>query len=96
MDKLKVQTHSKWIATPHIQEQIDSKIAHMMTYENEIPGITVIHNLRDFTVLYITEPGLKILKINLKEIQDLGLDYYKKYFSPDSYAYSFAQAFNLI
>lgn len=87
MDKLKNLFTSKWIASPEMQEQIDAKIAHIVTYENEIPGIIVIHNLRDFSVIHISEPGLKVLQTNNEDIKALGLDYYKKYLSPDSYAY---------
>ncbi|MEO7315172.1 MAG: helix-turn-helix transcriptional regulator [Ginsengibacter sp.] len=87
MDKLKNLPTSEWIASPGMQQQIDSKIAHIITFENEIPGILVIHNLRDFSVVHMSEAGLKILQTNLQDMKALGLDYYKRYLSPDSYEY---------
>lgn len=84
MDKLKYLFNSKWTAPPGLQEQIDSKIAHILTYENEIPGMIVIHNLRDFSVAHMSEAGLKILQTNLQDLKALGLDYYKTYLSPES------------
>lgn len=87
MDKLKSLLNSKWVATPFIQEQIDSKIAHILSYEKEIPGIIVVHNIRDYTIVYMSENGLKILQTNLNEVKKLGLEYYKTYLSPESYAY---------
>ncbi len=87
MDKLQNLSNSKWVAPPGIQEQMDSKIAHILTYENEIPGIIVIHNLQDFSVAHMSESGLKILQTNLKDLKILGLDYYKTYLNPDSYEY---------
>ena len=87
MDKLRRLSNSDWIITPGMQKEIDFKISHIISYENEIPGMIVIHNIRDYSLVYMSEAGLKILQTNLHDLKALGLDYYKMYLSPDSYEY---------
>ena len=87
MDNLKNLCNSEWIATPKMQAQIDAKIAHILSFEDEIPGVIVIHNIRDYSVVHMSESGLRALNTSLKELKALGMDYYKRFLSPDSYNY---------
>lgn len=87
MKSLKIKPVTKFIAPPALQEKIDAKIAFLRSFENEIPGIIVIHNIRDFSIVHMSEAGLKTLKTTIEEIKTLGLEYYQTFLSPDSYAY---------
>ena len=78
---------SSWIATTEQQKLIDSKIAFLQTFEKEIPGLIVIHNLRNFNVECMSENGLKRMNTTIEELKEMGLNYYKNFLNPDSYAY---------
>ena len=69
------------------QKLIASKIAHLQTFEKEIPGIIVIHNLQNFNVEYMSENGLREMGTTLEELKRLGIDYYKTFLNKDSYDY---------
>ncbi len=87
MNQYETSVASSWIATIEQQKLIDSKIAFLKTFEHEIPGLIVIHNLRNLNVECMSENGLKRMNTTTEELKNLGLNYYKKFLNADSYAY---------
>lgn len=87
MNNLENTDISAWSPTPDQQRLIDMKIKHLQTFEKEIPGIIVIHNLRNFNVVYMSENGLKLMNTTLEELKKMELEYYTSFLSEDSYAY---------
>lgn len=63
---------------------IDNKIAEIAALADKIPGVVVIHDLRDWSVAWMSERGLKSLGITLDELISLPPgEYYKRYFNPE-------------
>lgn len=78
---------STWEATIEQQTLIDSKISTIRAYENEIPGIIVVHNLRNFKISYMSESGLKFLNTTMENLKAMGVAFYENYLNPDSFEY---------
>ncbi len=52
-----------------------------------IPGVVIIHDPRDWSVVYMSERGLKQLKLSLKEVCSLSsTEYYSRYFNAEDAA----------
>lgn len=49
----------------------------------ELPGITVVHDIDGFKPLYMSSNGLKILGVTFEELLETGEDYTKKFFNQD-------------
>lgn len=48
-----------------------------------LPGVAIVHSIHDHRVIYMSEPGRKILNASNEEMQAMGMDYYNKFFNPD-------------
>jgi DNA-binding CsgD family transcriptional regulator len=66
-----------------LQERIDAKIEAIRNIENDIPCIIIVHDLRNFHVVYISQKGLDILQTTLEEVQSLGKEYFERYFNAE-------------
>lgn len=66
-----------------LQKKMEEKIAMLKTIEQDIPAIIVVHNLVDTSVVYMSEKGLNILGITLKELIEMGPDYHSRFFNPE-------------
>lgn len=64
-----------------LQQRIDEKILLLKKLEQDIPSVTIVHDLRDTSVLYMSPRGLKILGITMKELIDIGPDYHTRFFN---------------
>ncbi len=63
---------------------IDEKIAEIATVADKLPGVVVIHDLRDWSVAWMSDRGLKSLGITLEELVSLPPgEYYQRYFNPE-------------
>lgn len=62
---------------------IDSKIAEIESYENDIPGVIIVFQASDFAVVYMSKRGRDILKITNEELRDLGPNYHTRFFNPE-------------
>jgi len=66
-----------------LQKKIDEKIKLLKIVEYELPVVTIVHNLKDATVVYMSPRGLKILGVTLQEVVDMGQDYHSRFFNAD-------------
>lgn len=56
---------------------------HISTFNN-IPGVVILHDLRNWTIAYMSENGLQLLDTTLDEICSLPTEvYHAKYFNAD-------------
>lgn len=66
-----------------IEERIEMKIREIAAIAEEIPGVIIIHNIRDLSVVYMSPRGQRILGVNNEELVRMGPDYYHRFFNPD-------------
>jgi DNA-binding CsgD family transcriptional regulator len=69
-----------------LQQKIKSKLDALIAVEADIPPVTIVINLRDATVLYMSTRGLKILGVTLNEILEMGQEYHTRFFNPEDAA----------
>jgi DNA-binding CsgD family transcriptional regulator len=63
--------------------KINRKIKAIEATADEIPGVIIIHNIHDGSVVYMSKRGLDILGVTLKEVIDMGTDYHTNYFNAE-------------
>lgn len=66
-----------------IEERIAAKIQEIAALAEEIPGVIIIHNIRDLSVAYMSPRGQRILGVNNEELVRMGPEYYNRFFNPD-------------
>lgn len=66
-----------------LQQRINEKLETLRCYEKDIPGVLIIHSIKDSTVVYMSQRGLDILGITLDEVRNLKTEYYDRFFNPD-------------
>lgn len=64
-----------------LQQRIDEKVILLKKLEQDIPSVTIVHDLRDTSVLYMSPRGLRILGITMKELTAIGPDYHARFFN---------------
>jgi DNA-binding CsgD family transcriptional regulator len=70
-----------------LQERVAGKIEEASPYLEQIPGVVIIHYLQPSTVIYMSRNGLNRLNVTLKELQEMGTDYYERFFNLEDAAY---------
>ncbi|SDA89042.1 regulatory protein, luxR family [Algoriphagus alkaliphilus] len=66
-----------------MQEAIQKKIDHIKSIEKSLPAMIIVHDIRDSTVVYMSEMALRGLGVTLQELLDLGLEYHQRFFNPE-------------
>lgn len=70
------------------QSLIRRKIAEISAVADQLPVITIIHNMpAGFTVEYMSQRGLQFLRTSLPELKAMKTDYHDRYFNPRDAAY---------
>ncbi len=70
--------------TTLLQQIIDQNISEIIPIANKLPGVVVIHDLRDWSVGWMSPRGLEELGVTLEEITSLTSEtYYSRYFNPE-------------
>lgn len=66
------------------QDRISSAIAKISAIADELPGVVIVHDLRDWSVVWMSDRGLKQLDVTLEEVTKITADeYYTTYFNPE-------------
>jgi len=67
-----------------IQNRINDAVAKISAVADELPGAVVLHDLRDWSVVWMSEKGLRQLGVTLEEITRITAEeYYVRYFNPE-------------
>lgn len=66
-----------------MEKTIEKKISALTTVENDIPGVIIIHDIRDASVVYMSKRGLEQLNVTLDDLKKLGPDYNEQFFNPE-------------
>lgn len=65
-----------------INQKIQSEIEKLKLVANQLPGVVIIHDLRDWSVVWMSELGLKELGITLDELVNLSSEeYFMRFFN---------------
>jgi DNA-binding CsgD family transcriptional regulator len=68
----------------HLQEKINAKIATIAAHANDLPGAVIIHDLRDWSVAWMSERGVKLIGVSLEEITSLTVEeYHSRFFNAE-------------
>ncbi|MEA5404023.1 helix-turn-helix transcriptional regulator [Arcicella sp. DC2W] len=66
------------------QKIIDKNIIEIAKVAYKLPGVVVLHDLRDWSVAWMSPRGLEELGVTLEEITSLASgEYYYRYFNPE-------------
>jgi DNA-binding CsgD family transcriptional regulator len=68
---------------PGLQEQVRIKIASLQQFEKEIPAVFVVHDLSDFSVIYMSQRGLDFLDASIEDVRLGKAEYHARYFNPE-------------
>ncbi|TCC97827.1 helix-turn-helix transcriptional regulator [Pedobacter hiemivivus] len=67
-----------------IQTKVDNAIAEMASIADRMPGVVILHDLRDWSVAWMSDRGLRQLNISLEGITNLTAEeYYGNYFNSE-------------
>ncbi len=69
--------------TTSLQQKIDEKIIALRKLEPDIPPIIILHDIRDTSVVYMSERGLKILGTTMEELLAIGTEYHSRFFNAE-------------
>jgi DNA-binding CsgD family transcriptional regulator len=75
-----------WLTTtndPVIQEGVRKKIEALQLFEKEIPAVFIVHDLSDFSVVYMSQRGLDFLGVQLEDVRLGNKEYHDRYFNPE-------------
>ncbi|NRF38147.1 helix-turn-helix transcriptional regulator [Pedobacter foliorum] len=65
-----------------IQNRISNAIANISAIADELPCVVIIHDLRDWSVVWMSDRGLKQLGVTLEEVTKITAEeYYATYFN---------------
>jgi len=68
-----------------LKESFESLIAERVKAIDDIadklPVIVIIHKIIDFSVVYMSPKGLKLLDMTLKELQEIKAEYQHRFFN---------------
>jgi DNA-binding CsgD family transcriptional regulator len=63
--------------------RLEEKIDQIRLIEDHYPGVILIHDIKKSTVVYMSRWGRDYLGTTLEELQEMGTDYYNRFFNPD-------------
>lgn len=65
-------------------DKISAHLSILKPSADLLPGVVIVHNLEDKSILWMSAKGLKELNITIADLAKLsGPDYHAKYFNPD-------------
>ncbi len=70
--------------TPSLEKIITESVSGIAAVASQLPGVVIIHDLRDRSVVWMSPLGLKQLNVKLADVVGQSLDqYHNKYFNPE-------------
>lgn len=66
-----------------LSKKIEEKISALSSLAQDIPAVTIVHNVQDTSVEYMSESGLKILGVTLNQLKAMGPAYHDRFFNPE-------------
>jgi DNA-binding CsgD family transcriptional regulator len=66
-----------------VEQAIQTKIEQLRAVENDIPAVIIVHDIRDSSVVYMSQRGLDNLGITMEEMRKIGTQYHDRFFNPE-------------
>jgi DNA-binding CsgD family transcriptional regulator len=66
-----------------MKEAIDQKIEEIRSIEKSLPAMIIVHDIRDSTVVYMSEMALRGLGVTLQELLAMGMEYHENFFNSE-------------
>lgn len=80
----------------NLRAEINQKLQELQACEQLVPAVFIVHDLRNDSVLYMSERGLRILNTTLDKIRLSNTEYHKRYFNPEDVPNYVPKIFSLI
>jgi DNA-binding CsgD family transcriptional regulator len=64
-----------------LRARLTEKLNYIHSIQNELSSVVIIHDIRDSTVVYMSERGLKTLGVTLEDLRIMATEYYQRYFN---------------
>src|SRR5690606_24394780 len=64
-----------------IRQEIIRRLTRLQAAAEELP-VFIIHDVRDFSVVYMSPQGLRMLGATLTEVRQLREEYFTRFFNP--------------
>lgn len=64
-----------------LRARLTEKLNYIHSIQNELSSVVIIHDIRDSTVVYMSERGLKTLGVTLDDLRLMATEYYQRYFN---------------
>lgn len=72
---------------PILRQRIEERLESIKLFETSVPAVLVVHDVRDFSLIYISKRGLDALGTTLEEIRTSFTDYHSRYFNLEDAEY---------
>ena len=69
-----------------VEQKIILKISEAAPVLEQIPGVVIVHYLKDASVVYMSRRGLAKLNVTLEELREMGPDYHHRFFNQNDAA----------
>lgn len=69
-----------------IKQRIEEKIAQLHEVAADIPGVVIVHKIPEATVAYMSQRGLDYFGVSLRELREMGMGYYPRFFNEEEAA----------
>jgi PAS domain-containing protein len=66
-----------------LKQEIMQHVAAIEAVASALPGVVIIHNLPDLSVVYMSPKGVELLGVTLEEIIRMGPDYQSRFFNAE-------------
>lgn len=64
-----------------IKKRILTKVENIAPVLEMLPGVAIVNDVRDGTVIYMSGKGLEVLGVTLEELQAMGNEYHQRFFN---------------
>ncbi len=79
----------KWLSDSYssvLRQKAHEKIDSLQAFEQEIPAVFIVHNLKEDRIVYMSKRGLQILGMTLEQIRLPHSEYHQRFFNAEDAA----------
>lgn len=67
--------------TAALNKRIEARLSEIDSISEHIPGVVIVHNFEDLSVVYMSQRGQRILGVREDELVKMGPEYYNRFFN---------------
>lgn len=85
------------MSSGNLSQKISEGIAGISSIADKLPGVIIIHDMSDWSVVWMSPRGLKELGVSAEEVKNISsVDYYARFFNPEDIKEYVPKVFELI